>query len=146
MSDLPRGIRNNNPGNLEGVTAWQGRKGMDGPYIVFADPIMGIRALAIDLYNKNVKDGLKTINAIVSKYAPPNENDTAAYEVAVAKTLVMPQTEELDLRHRLPVFNFVRAIIAHENGPAPDGWHTGNKEWFSHAQIDTAMHLAGLWS
>jgi hypothetical protein len=32
-----RGIRNNNPGNIEKGIAWQGAVGDDGTFIIFAD-------------------------------------------------------------------------------------------------------------
>ena len=47
---LPRGIRNNNPGNIRHGANWQGLnpkgRDIDSAFCVFTAPIYGIRALA----------------------------------------------------------------------------------------------------
>lgn len=81
----PRGIVNNNPGNLRIGIPWQGlRLGIPGGFCAFVNLAYGIRAMAKDLYNKITKDGLNTITLEVTKYAPPSENDTAKYISRVA--------------------------------------------------------------
>ncbi len=50
MQDIlpPRGIRNNNPGNIRiGKTRWQGQKPVqsDGSFVEFETPAAGLRAL-----------------------------------------------------------------------------------------------------
>ena len=46
----PRGIRNNNPGNIECGSPWQGlrtqKERTDNRFAQFTDPVFGIRALA----------------------------------------------------------------------------------------------------
>ena len=45
----PRGIRNNNGGNIrwDGVTDWQGMTGADAQgFVIFSDPVYGVRAMA----------------------------------------------------------------------------------------------------
>src|ERR1700743_661562 len=84
QTSLPRGIRNNNPGNIRAGIAWQGAVGSDPDFVIFADDTWGLRALAKDLMTKITKDGLDTINAIITQYAPASENNTAAYIAAVA--------------------------------------------------------------
>lgn len=116
-----RGLRNNNPGNLrdQGIP-WQGVTGADADgYLIFDTALNGIRAIARDLWTKFHKDGLRTVAAIIAKYAPPEDrNDTGAYVAAVAKALGV---EPLDPLHmdmaQMP--QFVRAIINHENGSCP---------------------------
>lgn len=76
----PRGIVNNNPGNLRIGIPWQGLKlGIPGGFCAFVNLAYGIRAMAKDLTTKIKKDGLNTIRKEVTKYAPPSENDTEKY-------------------------------------------------------------------
>lgn len=111
-----RGIRNNNPGNMKADgSAWQGLVGNDGMFYIFADDTWGIRAMAKDLTTKINSDGLNTITAIITKYAPPDENDTPSYIASVASDtgfdanqLVTADSDSLAL--------LIRAIINHENG------------------------------
>lgn len=115
----PRGIRNNNPGNLRHSTdQWLGEvPGDDKAFKAFSDPFYGIRALAKLLLNYERKYGLRTISGIISRWAPDNENDTAAYIDAVAKACGVEPFQVLDVAAMLP--SLVRAIIAHENGQQP---------------------------
>lgn len=78
MAGYPLGLRNNNPGNLRPGDNWQGMIGENAGFIVFQDISWGIRALGIDLSTK-IKKGYNTIEKIITRYAPPSENDTQAY-------------------------------------------------------------------
>lgn len=75
---LPIGLRNNNPGNIRPGDNWQGMIGTNGGFVVFKDVTFGIRAMAIDLRTK-IGNGYNTITKIITRWAPPSENDTAAY-------------------------------------------------------------------
>lgn len=82
--DYPIGMRNNNPGNLRpSFPPWIGQTGSDNNFCTFSDLSYGLRAMAIDLSNKIENDGLDTIVSIITKYAPPSENDTQSYINAV---------------------------------------------------------------
>jgi hypothetical protein len=73
-------MRQNNPGNLRpSIVPWMGQTGSSGGFCKFKDMSYGLRAMAVDLSNKITKDGLNTIQKIITKYAPPSENDTQAY-------------------------------------------------------------------
>ena len=79
-TDLSRGLRNNNPGNLEGTDAWQGKSGMDGNYIQFSDIGYGIRAWLVNFHSYVVNDGIDTLQAFINKYAPAgDDNDPVAF-------------------------------------------------------------------
>ena len=84
---MPRGLRDNNPGDLTPPPsgAWNGQIGLDGPFSIFSDTILGLRALAMDIANNVTLDGNNTITLLITKYAPPFQNDTAAYISSVAR-------------------------------------------------------------
>lgn len=119
---LPRGIRNNNPGNLKknGIP-WKGlaadRYQTDPVFYVYTAPHWGIRAMGRDLTTDYNRDGQTTIKALISEYAPGSENNTNAYINAVSKELSIPPEAVLDLERDLPAL--VAAIIRHENGQQP---------------------------
>ncbi len=119
-SDQPRGIRNNNPGNIEfrAENPWRGQTGSDGRFARFATPEAGIRALAIDLGTKSQR-GLNTVTAILNAYAPESENDTRAYIRAVSTALGVSPTARLDLNDPRIRAGLMGAIISHENGMQP---------------------------
>lgn len=119
----PRGIRNNNPGNIRHGTNWQGlnpdgRK-IDPAFCVFTAPVYGIRALAKVLTNYGKIHNLNTVRQIISRYAPPNENQTAAYIQSVAKQLGVYPDTIIDIEERGVLTVFIKAIIRMENGIQP---------------------------
>lgn len=117
---LPRGVRNFNPGNIERTSDnWQGLVGDDGRFCKFSTAHYGIRALAIILLNYERKHGLRTIRAIISRWAPGNENDTDSYIRAVAQDTHFPELKTLNLRDLGTLVPLVNAIIKHENGFNP---------------------------
>ena len=113
----PRGIRNNNPGNIEdNGTAWRGRMGNDGRFVIFDKPENGIRALARTLKTYRNLHGLTTVRGIINRWAPPFENDTTAYVNHVAGALgVTPDTSLSEAE----TMDIVPVIIRHENGQQP---------------------------
>lgn len=113
-----RGIRNNNPGNIVSAAnnPWQGQTGDDGRFAVFSDPKYGIRALAKTLQTYRARYGLTTIAGIITRWAPPSENNTAAYIASVCQDTGKGANEPLTLGD-YPAL--VAAIIKHENGVQP---------------------------
>lgn len=137
---VPRGIRNNNPGNLRLTDiAWLGERacGDDPEFEAFESPVYGIRALAKLLLRYYRVYRLKSVGAIVSRYAPPTENDTLAYVDDVATALRVEPDAPLDLDDPAVLRRLVRAIIRHENGRRPDG-----ADWYGAAEIDEGVKLA----
>lgn len=116
MLGVPKGLRNNNPGNLE----FRGQAGAssDGRFARFGTPGEGLSALAaqLDLYNQR---GLNTISKVVSRWAPPNENDTAAYVAAVSRKMNVAPNAKLDLRDANVLSKLMGSIIGQENGYNP---------------------------
>jgi hypothetical protein len=117
---LPRGVRNKNPGNIDrNATKWQGMapdQGSDSRFVVFTSAEWGIRALAKTLMTYQSVHGLKTIKGIINRWAPPSENDTGAYVQHVAELCGVKATETIDVDTVAIMLPLVKAIIAHENG------------------------------
>ena len=88
---IPRGIRNNNPLNIRrSKDQWQGMKKTqsDSSFCQFETFEDGWRAAFVLLTRTYYqKMGLGTIRAIVERWAPPNENNTAAYVNYCARQL-----------------------------------------------------------
>src|SRR5690606_5584704 len=88
---LPRGVRNSNPGNLEWGDPWQGlvpvEQRTDSRFCQFVTPAYGIRALALTLITYYDRHRISTVEDAISRWAPPVENDTLAYQNAVARAV-----------------------------------------------------------
>lgn len=84
---MPRGIRNNNPGNIEDGTfarALPGYKGSDGRFAIFESPDHGLQAMDA-LLTSYGRRGLKSVNDVVSRWAPSLDgNNVGAYAQFVA--------------------------------------------------------------
>jgi hypothetical protein len=138
QTSLPRGIRDNNPGNIkwDPGTQWQGVTGEDSPFLIFADDTWGLRAMAKDLTTKINVDGLNTITSIITAYAPPSENDTAAYIASVSGDTGFDADQVL-AADQPTLHAMIRAIVNHENGDGP------SSQYISDADIDTGIQMAG---
>lgn len=117
----PRGIRNNNPGNLVLTTiAWKGKvpnaQNTDKKFEQFTSPLWGIRAMFIDVRGDIEKDGLNTIRKLITEYAPKFENNTAAYIQSVVNQVGVGPDTKLNPSNYL---GLLKAIIKHENGKQP---------------------------
>jgi hypothetical protein len=79
---IPRGLRNNNPGNIRGSatnsnTFVDETTGSDPEFETFRNPQAGVRAMGI-IISTNEARGM-TVSEFISRYAPPTENNTQAY-------------------------------------------------------------------
>jgi len=122
MQKKPRGIRNNNPGNIRRTsTKWDGMRAVqrDASFIEFIAPEYGIRALAKVIMNYQKRYGINTIRGVVSRWAPSSENNTKAYIASVAAQAGISADAPLDLTRRAALLPIVEAIIKHENGQQP---------------------------
>ena len=140
----PRGIRNNNPGNIrDSNDKWQGLSKIDNDtaFSVFDDPTWGIRALASTLVTYQDRHKLRTIRGIIGRWAPPVENDTGAYVNAVAANCNVSADAIIDLHKYEIMCPLVESIIRHENGQGPKP--TLNT-WYDRATIDAGLQKAGI--
>ena len=134
---LPRGVRNQNPGNIrKSKDPWQGlaREQPDKAFFTFKAPEWGIRALARVLITYQDDYDLRTVRQIITRWAPPNENDTGAYVRAVADRMGVSPDRPLDVQRYDHLCPLVAAIIHHENA----GYR------YPQAVVDKGLALAGV--
>lgn len=139
-----RGYRNRNPGNIDFVPAnrWQGQLGKEEPpagggrarFARFDSHENGIRALAALLTTYQDRHGLRTVRGIVNRWAPPVENVTSAYVLAVARATRRGPDDALDLHSYADLRPLVEAIITHELGGQP----------YAASVIDEGLRRAGV--
>lgn len=123
-----RGIRNNNPGNIE--FAGQDGATSDGRFAQFRTPFEGLRALSRQLLRyydgKTTGKPLQTVSDIVSTWAPPSkdgkvENDTLAYIAHISQMLGVSPDAQINLRDPNVMATIMNGIIQKENGRNPYG-------------------------
>jgi len=119
----PRGVRNNNPGNIDRTsTPWQGEDrsaaaiAREARFCVFLTPQAGFRALGKTLLTYQRKHGLRTVKEIIGRWAPPVENDTGAYVRQVAAAVGVAPSEVIRLDNPVTLGRLATAIAKHENG------------------------------
>lgn len=117
----PRGLRNHNPGNIRhSRTLWRGEAEFqtDREFVTFTAPEWGLRAIAKILLTYQ-RAGFDTVRKIVTRWAPPSENDTTAYVVSVAQAVGVNPDARLDLTNPGLMASIIKAIVRHENGQQP---------------------------
>lgn len=123
-NQIPRGIRNNNPGNIRIGDDWRGLhpQQTDRSFCRFIAPEWGYRALFILLRTYERKHGLCSIRQIISRYAPSFENRTEIYIQRVAKQLNVSTEDCLTVTQKNVLFAVANAITLVENaGQQPWG-------------------------
>lgn len=112
----PRGIRNNNPGNLR---SWAGA-GSDGQFAQFATPEAGLNAMAQNLQTYMRKRGLQSVRGIISRWAPASDgNLTNDYIAQVSKEMGVSADARLNASDVNTVASLMHAITRRENGYDP---------------------------
>lgn len=112
-----RGIRNNNPGNLNFV----GQRGAHleapgGRFAAFDTPEAGVAALRTQLSLYNLRDHLDTVDAIFNKYAPKKDhNKTPDYIRTVAQMMGVGTQQHLGKLTPQLLASMMHAIINVEN-------------------------------
>ncbi|MDZ3795275.1 hypothetical protein PRL05_18030 [Klebsiella sp. SG01] len=128
-----RGVRNNNPGNIEaGSNSWDGQAGSDGRFAKFVTPEHGIRALGKNLLSYQ-RQGYDTVSEIVNRWAPASDgNNTEAYIAALCKKLNVSPNDQLNMSDISTLRQLCAGIIQHENGKQP----------YSEDQLNTGVSAA----
>jgi len=140
---IPRGIRNCNPFNLRegpgGGDEWVGERTTDDDpaFEEFTDMDYGVRAGARTLKTYQRKYGCSTVTDIITRFAPPHENDTEAYIWHVAGRMGVTPDQPIDLWAEGVLFDISAVIIDHEQGYQPDG-----SRWVDEATIRRGILMA----
>lgn len=117
---MSRGLRNNNPGNIR-----QNSDNFLGEIKPSADPSFkqfesieyGYRAIFVTLNTYQKKYGLSTIRAMISRWAPPKDNnDTEAYIRAVSSESGVPENSHITSTNKDVMIPIVAAMSRVENG------------------------------
>jgi hypothetical protein len=143
MSDNPRGVRNNNPGNVEyhpSNDPWEGLDDppTDGRFCRFKTPQFGLRVICKLLIAYQQNHGCNTIRAMIDRWAPPTENDTEAYISEVAAAAGVGADDPIVASNPTVMRQLIKGIVRQENGL------NNGAPWYADGAIDDAMRLAGL--
>lgn len=120
QANLPRGLRNNNPGNIiDGPFAKNlpGYAGTDGKFAKFASLDDGNAAIDRLLQSYGNR-GFNTPSAITNRWAPASDgNNPQAYAQNVARALGVDVNAPLDMNNPQTLSTLRSAITRQENGP-----------------------------
>src|SRR5574344_165643 len=122
MLMIPRGIRNNNPLNIRIGTSWIGlsKNQTDPSFCQFDSMTYGLRAGLIIIRTYMKKYNLRSIHAIVSRWAPPSENDTNTYVKSVSTMMKMHALQTFNFSDRKRIVALVSAMCKVETGISID--------------------------
>lgn len=137
----PKGITLNNPGLIRLTDAeWIGKSKFqkDKDFVRFDTPLHGVRAIMKVLTAYQNKHHINTIGDIITRWAPPNENNTEAYIREVSRRTGFYPDELLDMSNIDTLVKLAKAIVLHENGhpyqpDIPTNWYT-----------EAVYHAAGM--
>ena len=117
----PRGIRNNNPLNMEAspfTQAQPGYQGSDGRFGRFGTMDEGYAA-ADKLLQGYGKRGINTVGGVINRWAPPSDgNPVSAYAGSVAKAAGLDPNTPIDLNDPAIRQKILPAMAQFENGRA----------------------------
>lgn len=131
-NNLPRGYRNNNPGNIRiNGDLFQGeiRPSKYKSFKQFETMAYGYRAIFRILRNYYNNYNLDTIRKMIGRWAPENENDTEAYVKAVSGYAGIPADDPININDREQMIRIVSGMSKVENGREADmsdviaGWN-----------------------
>lgn len=132
---IPRGLRNNNPGNIrnletndfQGEVKYKDKK--DAEFEEFVAMKWGVRAMMKILLRYNKRYACRNLEDLIRHWAPENENNTAAYIKKVCTMTGLNPKWEVDLSQKDTMCSIVDAMIYVENGQhismeeIEDGWN-----------------------
>ncbi|MGJ0624898.1 structural protein [Xenorhabdus bovienii] len=135
---MSRGIRNNNPGNIDHNSAnkWQGQlphdPSIEKRFCRFESAEYGIRALFKLLRNYQNKHQRHSIRKIINRYAPPHENNTESYIQFAAEKVGVSADERISTQDKKILFALAEGIIKMENS---------NQQPYPEATFEKAFEL-----
>jgi hypothetical protein len=155
----------NNPGNIKDFgIKWRGRVDPDATFrmhgyqvrevsrvnngkadhmVVFEHPRDGFRALALDLLNKQRRHKLKSIRAIMNRYAPKGKENPAqeAYIWNIASKVGAKPDEVIALSDWTTMRNFIEAIVVEEAGASVGNLYP--EEWIVEGMVSAGVPYPG---
>jgi len=114
-------LERNNPTNIRfnRSNQWKGKMGDDGSgFETFEDNTQAFRATAIILktYNKSYFKMKMTVPQMLSRWAPPSENDTQSYIDHVLDTTGLDKDDVIDTSDEEMMLNIIKVMTKHEIG------------------------------
>ena len=129
--ELPRGLRNCNPGNIR-ITKdkWKGLREVqtDKEFFQFVSMPWGYRALLRTLQNYRKRHGCETIADFIRRWAPQSENNTVTYIRFVCAKMGVPSVFVPNVESKPAMCMLAYSIAYFENGVEPqmeeisEGW------------------------
>lgn len=122
----PRGLRNNNPLNIEknaDLFVGEVLPSKDVRFKQFATMAHGYRAAMCILRTYQTRHGCERLGDFISRWAPPAENDVHAYIRAVCKHSGLADMSDLttvDTTNEAQMCGIIAGMSFHENGLAAD--------------------------
>jgi hypothetical protein len=153
MSDtktqLPIGIRLNNPANLRQAHGPDQRTIIVDGYASFGTMRQGVSSLFWWIHSLYRHQGRTTLREITAQLAPATTNDLATYERELLKRLrlnpLKVTTQDMGLDDPWRAIDLARAIIWVENGAAPSSFGF-SEEWISPYTLVCAMLDTRKWT
>lgn len=145
---MPRGLRNNNPGNIMALPSghmWDGQTGIDpAGYAVFATPEAGMKAAATNLQSYSKLHGINTVSGVVSRWAPQAAgNNTGNYAAYIAQQMGVDPNQKLNMSDPSVQHGILSGIFSFENGPkAMASWQPQAQAAAAHAMPASAQAAA----
>lgn len=152
-------FRNKNPLNIRYSKSikWQGQDGAQGGFVKFMDFYWGYRA-AVKILRKYQQRGCYTIQGIISRWAPPSENQTDKYIKSVLDYMNcvfrLPSQGDaeycartrLNLKDREAVVNLLMAMTKVEMGANTAQLHDlrGSAEWGYDKAVTSPNFFEGI--
>ena len=127
---MTRGLRNNNPGNIEDgnfAKSLPGYKGSDGRFAIFETPEDGVNA-GVKLLESYAGRGVVTPAQVINRWAPPSDNNpTQAYAKYVADRLGIGVNDPIPAERGLRRFRRSTSLkteieVRHKEGALRHAW------------------------
>lgn len=140
MSALPRPVRLNNPLDIRrDGTSWEGLSTSqpDPDFCQFDTMAFGFRAAFRILITYADKYDIGSVRGVVSRWAPPAENDTEAYIKAVCKRTGFADTETISIKSYADGSKLLYAMAEQECG-------TPFETYYKQSQLAEGAYRAGI--
>lgn len=125
-----RGIKNRNPLNIrKSGSQWKGMSmnQTDKEFVQFTDMTYGVRAAIITLRTYFTKHNINTIEGIINRWAPSNENNTKAYIAYICRNSPSGTEKRPIEWNKQNIYRLIIVMAKYESN------YLISKEMFNHA-------------